>query len=85
MLLVRPDLACKRTKCKIGINICVNEKSRSERKYGRVVGFSIFLKSLGKVVDNLSMIWYYIHVARIELQTKEVTKSGTKRKNLHGG
>ena len=42
-----------------------------------------FLKKFGKVVDNLSMVWYYIHVARIELQTKEVTINGTKCKNLY--
>lgn len=79
----RPDLACKRLKCKIGINTCVDEKSRLERKYGRVAAFSTFLKSLGKVVDNLYMLWYYIHVARIKLQIKEVTINGTKRKNLY--
>lgn len=56
ILPARPDLACKRLKCKIGINICVNGKSRSERKYGRVAGFSTFLKIWGKVVDNLSMV-----------------------------
>ena len=74
MLPARPDLACKRLKFKIGINICVNEKSCLERKYGRVARFSTFLKIWGKVVDNLYMVWYYIHVARIELQTKEVIK-----------
>lgn len=74
MLSTRLDLACKRLKRKIGINICVNEKSRLERKYGRVARFSTFLKNCGKVVDNLCMLWYYIHVARIELQTKEVIK-----------
>lgn len=86
MLKILPaclDLACKRLKCKIGINTCVNEKSCLERKYGRVAGFSTFLKKLGKVVDNLSMVWYDIRVARIELQTKEVTINGTKCKNLY--
>ena len=46
-------------------------------------GFQLFKKSWGKVVDNLSRVCYYIHVARIELQTKEVTINGTKRKNLY--
>lgn len=83
ILPARLDLACKRLKCKIGINICVNKKSRLERKYGRVAGFSTFLKNLGKVVDNLGKVCYYIHVARIELQTKEVIINGTKCKNLY--
>ena len=73
-LPARTDFACKRLECKIGINICVNGKSRSERKYGRVARFSTFLKNLRKVVDNLCMLWYYIHVARIKLQIKEVIK-----------
>ena len=84
ILPARLDLACKRLKCKIGINICVNKKSRLERKYGRVTRFSTFLKkNCGKVVDNLCMLWYYIHVARIKLQMKEVIINGTKRKNLY--
>lgn len=37
-------------------------------------GFQLFKKVGEKVVDNLYMVWYYIRVARIELQTKEVTK-----------
>ena len=37
-------------------------------------GFQFFKKNWGKVVDNLCMLWYYIHVARIKLQIKEVTK-----------
>lgn len=40
---------------------------------------------MGKVVDNLYKVCYYIHVARIELQIKEVTINGTKRKNLYDG
>lgn len=48
ILPARTDLACKRLKCKIGINICVNEKSRLERKYGRVAGLSTFFKKVGK-------------------------------------
>ena len=37
-------------------------------------GFQFFKKVGEKVVDNLYMVWYYIHVARIKLQIKEVIK-----------